>query len=65
MALLIIVIVVIGAIGMLAFIGWLRDFRIELNNINREIRRTDGHERARWRRRKRRLWLSILPFVKY
>jgi len=40
-------------------------FKKELRLINMEIRRTEGKERERWLRRKRRLWLSIIPFVKY
>lgn len=47
--------------GVFFFIG----FKKELRLINMEIRRTEGKERERWLRRKRRLWLSIIPFVKY
>lgn len=44
---------------------WMQDFSQELKYLNNEIRRTDGDERRFWISRKRRLWLSILPFVRY
>lgn len=37
----------------------------ELKYLNREIARSTGHERQYWLRRKRRLLLSLIPFVKY
>lgn len=37
----------------------------ELKYLNYEIKRTEGKERRYWIRRKRRLWLSLIPFVKY
>lgn len=47
------------------FVPWLRDFRRELRYINMEIERNEGRERERWIRRKRRLKLSIIPFIRY
>lgn len=44
---------------------WMQDFSQELKYLNNEIRRTDGDEQRYWISRKRRLWLSILPFVRY
>ncbi len=41
------------------------DFSRELQHLNTEIRRTEGEELDYWKKRRRRLWLSILPFVKY
>ena len=41
------------------------EFVAELQYLNNEIERTDGEERAYWLSRRRRLWLSLLPFVKY
>ena len=41
------------------------DFTHELRYLNCEIARTVGAERKRWIRKRRRLWLSIIPFVKY
>lgn len=53
-------------IGLLfAFASWLKAFQKELRYINTEIGRTHGKERERWIRQKRRLFLSILPFIKY
>ena len=43
----------------------INDFSRELEYINREIHRTDGAERRHWIRQRRRLWLSLIPFVKY
>lgn len=55
--------VAIGA-GM-AFLKWWKNFREELEDIKYEISISKGREREWWIRRRRRLWLSILPFVKY
>ena len=46
-------------------VSFFTDFSQELKYINCEIRRTDGSERRYWIRRRRRLWLSLIPFVKY
>ena len=48
--------------GLASFIN---DFSRELKYINCEIQRTDGSERRYWIRQRRRLWLSLIPFVKY
>lgn len=40
-------------------------FLRELQDINNEIRRTRGEERQHWMRKRRRLWLSLIPFIKY
>ena len=42
-----------------------RDFSRELILLNMEIRRTEGREQQHYMRRRRRLWLSLLPFVRY
>lgn len=55
--------VAVGA-GM-AFLKWWKNFREELEDIRYEISISKGREREWWIRRRRRLWLSILPFVKY
>ena len=49
-------------IGLIQFYS---EFVAELQYLNSEIERTDGDERAYWLSRRRRLWLSLLPFVKY
>ena len=44
------------------FVIFYRSFKKELNYINAEIRRTIGNEQARWKRAKKRLLLSLIPF---
>ena len=57
---------VIVLIGLLVHSAlFLRDFSDELSWLNMEIRRTEGSERQHYIRQRRRLWLSLLPFVKY
>ena len=46
-------------------ISFFNEFYREHKYINCEIKRTDGSERRYWIRRRRRLWLSLIPFVKY
>ena len=41
------------------------EFRRELRYLNREIERAHDSDRRFWIRRKRQLWLSLIPFVKY
>lgn len=47
------------------FIPWVLDFRRELHYIRMEIQRNTGEEREYWIKRKKKLWLSILPFFRY
>lgn len=42
----------------------INDFSRDLAYLNREIARTEGAEREHWKREKRRLWLSLLPFFR-
>ena len=42
----------------------INEFSHELDYLNREIARTEGAEREHWKREKRRLWLSLLPFFR-
>ncbi len=64
MLLVIVALIVIVAVtvGLTVFFF---DFSKELRYLNNEIRRTDREERRYWIGRKRRLWLSLLPFIKY
>ena len=55
-------ILIILLFGLAQFIN---GFSQELKYINGEIKRTDGSERRYWIRQRRRLWLSVIPFVKY
>lgn len=46
-------------------ISFFDDFTQEFKHLNEEINRTYGVERRYWIRRKRKLLLSLIPFVKY
>jgi len=50
---------------MFGLVTFINDFSSELRYLNNEIGRTTGGERRYWKRQKRRLWLSLIPFVKY
>ena len=63
--LMFLVILVVVVVVLALFLPWLRDFRRELRYINKEIGRTDGREREHWKKKKKRLWLSLLPFYHY
>jgi len=63
LAILVAIIVLAGLL--LHFFVWLYAFMRELRTINIEIGRTEGEDKRHWIRRKRRLWLSIIPFVRY
>lgn len=47
------------------FAMFLNDFSMELRNLSNEIALTSGAERRYWIKQRRRLWLSLIPFVKY
>ena len=57
-----VVVIVPMLIGLAIFIN---DFSRELKYLYNEIGRTTGVERRHWIRQRRRLWLSLIPFVKY
>ncbi len=46
-------------------ISFFCDFSKELRSLNIEISRTDDDEREYYLYKRRRLWLSLLPFIKY
>ena len=46
-------------------VSFFDDFFHELKYLNSEIMRTVGAEQRYWIRQRRRLWLSLIPFVKY
>ena len=63
---LIIVLCAIVVIPMvIGFAIFLNNFSVELKYLNCEISRTKGKERQQWIHQRRRLWLSLIPFVKY
>ncbi len=57
--------VIVLAALILNLIEWHRAFSSELKHINNEIQRTDGRARAYWKKKKKRLLLSLIPFIKY
>lgn len=59
------VIIVVLIPVMIALAGFFNGFSSEWRYLNREINRTEGAERERWKRRKRKLLLSLLPFFRY
>lgn len=60
--LLAIIVLVAAVLFLVALASRIYGFSRELNVINLEIQRTTGEEQKSWKRRKRRLWLSLLPF---
>ncbi len=52
-------------VGLLtSLVRWITGFQRELRYLNMEIRRTEGREQRHYRREKRRLLLSWLPFFR-
>lgn len=47
------------------FVSRYNEFRRELRYLNTEIGRTEGRERRHYEKLKRRLYLSLIPFVSY
>ncbi len=62
---LIILAVIIGIAALAQFTIYFRDFSYELQKLNGEIKRCHGGEKKYWKRKRRRLWLSLIPFVRY
>jgi hypothetical protein len=56
---------VFGAILIGVVADFVHHFAKELRFLNMEISRTHGKERKVWEKRRRRLWLSLIPFFKY
>lgn len=50
---------------LIGLVSFFNDFSYELKYLNSEIKRTEGAEQRYWIRQRRRLWLSLIPFVKY
>lgn len=59
------IVLIFAIIFIVRFAMMISDFQTELKYINGEIRRTSGREQKHWKKKKRRLLLSLLPFVKY
>lgn len=63
---------IFGALATIFFIlflftavSYFISFYNELQYLNTEIKRSDDTERKYYLRKKRRLWLSLVPFIKY
>lgn len=63
-ALLIIVIAFFAILILVGLTMKINDFSHKLKYLNCEIGRIEGAEREHWKREKRRLWLSLLPFYR-
>lgn len=63
--LIIVLLVPFSCLIFFAFVNWLGGFCMDLKYLKGEIRRTTGEEQKAWIRKKRKLWLSILPFIRY
>lgn len=61
------IVIMLGIVVLAIASPYLNWFRHELKYINTEIQRNKENEKEqnRWKRRKRRLLMSLLPFVKY
>ena len=62
--LLVIVIAFFAIMLLMGLATKINNFSRDLDYLNREIARTEGAEREYWKREKRRLWLSLLPFFR-
>lgn len=61
-------VIIVGFFGIILLAKlamWMNEFSKELRFLNNEIGRNDGEERRYWIVQRRRLWLSIIPFVRY
>ena len=64
---ILLVVLLAGMIGLLLLISAVQKynrFKRDLDYINEEIHRTVGTERQAWKERKRKLWLSLIPFYR-
>lgn len=60
-----IIIVIFSVLLLIWLASFINEFLQELKYLNSEIGRTTGAERRHYIRKRRRLWLSLIPFVKY
>lgn len=57
-------IVLVGIIITAMIIPVIQGFKSDLKYIEMEINRTEGREQAHWKRRKKELYLSLIPFYR-
>lgn len=64
---ILLIITMLAVVAFIIALPWIEWFRQELKFINIEIdrHRENPREQNRWKRRKKRLLLSLIPFVKY
>ena len=62
---IVVVAAVVLASSIVALADFINDFSSELKYLNCEIARTSGDEREFWIQKRRRLWLSWVPFMRY
>lgn len=60
-----IILLILAALAVVRFAIMFQAFRRELTYLNNEIARTEGRERQHYIKRKKRLFLSLIPFVGY
>lgn len=63
--LLLILIAILTLLILIRSVQFWAEFMSEMRYLNDEIIRVSDSERAVWKRRRRRLWLSLIPFVRY
>lgn len=56
------IIVFLSVILLISFVIKIEEFTRTLKYINVEIGRTKGEVQKYWKKKRRRLWLSLLPF---
>lgn len=59
------IVIIVAVVLAIYLVRFFIVFSRELNYIEEEILRTTGEEREYWKKTRRRLWLSLLPFIKY
>ena len=62
---ILIIAIPVAIIALIKLVLFLLAFKKELQYLEAEIARNDGPDRDYWIKKKRRLWLSLLPFVRY
>ena len=64
--LLVVGVIVLFVVLVVAFSMWLPRFQRELQHLNLRIQQSNSErERQHYLRRRRSLWLSLIPFVRY
>ncbi len=63
--LIILIVIFLAILLLVGLVSFYNEFSRELRYINSEIARTVGSERRYWLQQRRKLWLSLIPFVRY